>query len=294
MILSMTGYGAAKADRAGVSYALEVRSVNNRYLKITIKLPDHLQFAETEIDRLVRTRLARGTVALTFRKRGDASSVSQSLNQAVLRQYVETLSRAAASAEAPTVVDLASVALLPGVIDAGEADDAEKQQLLETLLDVTSRAIDGVIAMRTDEGRALRADLDMNCAAIRAELDAVAERSPAVVEEYHERLRTRVATLMRAGGFELAADGLAREVAIFAERCDISEELSRLRSHLDQFRDLCDRGEQVGRTLDFLAQEFLREANTIASKSNDAKIGRCVVQIKTLIDRVKEQVQNVE
>lgn len=294
MILSMTGYGAAQAEEGGVSFALEIRSVNNRYLKVTIKLPEHLQFAEAEIDRLVRNRIARGTVTLTFRQRSDASAVAKSLNLEALQQYVDLLSKVRASDGAATTIDLATVAQLPGVADPGGLDDAQRQRRLEVLLDLTGRGLDAMIAMRREEGRALHAELLSHSAAIRTELDAIAERAPVVVEEYHERLRTRVATLMQAGGFELAADGLMREVAVFAERCDIAEEVSRLRSHLDQFAELCDRGEQVGRTLDFLAQEFLREANTIASKSNDARIARGVVQVKAMIDRVKEQVQNVE
>ena len=122
----------------------------------------------------------------------------------------------------------------------------------------------------------------------------MSERAPMVVEEYHQRLKSRVASLLEAGGFELHEEGLMREVAVFAERCDITEELTRLGSHLDQFLDLCDRPEPVGRTLDFLTQELLREANTIASKSNDTAIARNVVEVKATIDRMKEQVQNVE
>jgi uncharacterized protein (TIGR00255 family) len=137
-------------------------------------------------------------------------------------------------------------------------------------------------------------DLYASLAGIRREVESVQGRAPMVVDEYHERLKARVGMLMQKGGFELQADGLMREVAIFAERCDIGEEINRLSSHLDQFVELCERGEQVGRTLDFLTQELLREANTIGSKSNDAVIARSVVTVKGLIDRLKEQVQNVE
>jgi len=294
MILSMTGYGAAQTDDDGVSFALEIRSVNNRYLKLTTKLPEHLQFAETAMDRKVRDRVARGTVTLTVRQRSDAADVAKSLNLPALQQYVDLLSRVRSSEGAATTIDLATVAQLPGVADPGVLDDARRQRQLEVLLELTHRALDALMAMRREEGRALHAELLSHCATIRAELDAIGERAPVVVDEYHERLKTRVATLMQAGGFELAADGLMREVAIYAERCDITEEVSRLRSHLDQFAELCERGEQIGRTLDFLAQEFLREANTIASKSNDARIARGVVLVKAMIDRVKEQVQNVE
>ncbi|MGD2109915.1 MAG: DUF1732 domain-containing protein, partial [Phycisphaerae bacterium] len=144
------------------------------------------------------------------------------------------------------------------------------------------------------EGEAIRRDLLNACGTIRKALGEVSTRAPKVVEQYHDRLKTRVETLLQAVEIELDADGLMREVAIFAERCDISEEVARLHSHLDQFTQLCDRGEQVGRTLDFLTQEMLREANTIAAKANDSAIARNIVEIKGSIDRLKEQVQNVE
>lgn len=294
MIVSMTGYGAAQAEHGGVGYAVEIRSVNNRYLKLHIKLPDDLQFAEPEVDRLIRSRISRGTVTCSFRRRTDAAEVSKSLNLAALQRYVDILAGIHIKTGISTTIDLATVAQFPGVSDPGDADETLRKHKLEILLKLTERGIEAMSAMRSDEGKALLAELHAHCDTIRRELGTVAERAPFVVQEYHERLKTRVATLMQGGGFELAADGLMREVAIYAERCDITEEIGRLRSHLDQFVQLCDRGEQVGRTLDFLAQELLREANTIGSKSNDTTIARAVVQIKSMIDRIKEQVQNVE
>ena len=162
------------------------------------------------------------------------------------------------------------------------------------LTELTNRGLDALMDMRRDEGRSLHDDLLGYCEAVRTRLASIASRAPGVIDEYRERLRSRVASLMQSGGFQLEADGLLREVAVFAERCDISEEITRMGSHLDQFVEVCGRDEQVGRTLDFLAQELLREANTIGSKSNDAAIARSVVEIKGLIDRLKEQVQNVE
>ena len=294
MIVSMTGYGAALMEDGGVGYLLEIRSVNNRYLKLHIKLPDDLQFAETEIDRLVRSRISRGTVTCIFRRRADAAEVAKSLNLAALQRYVDLLAGIRSSNGTPTTIDLATVAQFPGVSDAGDLDEPTRQHKLDVLLELTRRGIDALGTMRREEGRAIATEIHGHCEAIRTELEAIARRAPLVIQEYHDRLKTRVGALLQGGGFELAADGLMREVAIYAERCDISEEISRLRSHLDQFVQLCDRDEQVGRTLDFLAQELLREANTIGSKSNDTPIARAVVQIKSMIDRIKEQVQNVE
>jgi uncharacterized protein (TIGR00255 family) len=293
MILSMTGYGSARHAENGVAHELEVRSVNNRYLKLAIKLPEHLQFAESEIDKLLRSRLARGSVTLTLRLRGEALTAAP-LDTHLLQQYVNLLSQVRLPGGVQPVVDLAAVAALPGVTGPVNLDDQARQKALHMMTELANRGLDSLLAMRREEGRLLHDDLTTCCDAVRRKLAVVADRAPTVIHEYRDRLQTRVAALMQSGGFELEADALAREVALFAERCDISEEIQRLNSHLDQFHELCGRGEQVGRTMDFLAQEMLREANTIGSKSNDAAIARNVVEIKGLIDRLKEQVQNVE
>lgn len=293
MIVSMTGYGAAQHTENGVSHALEIRSVNNRYLKLSIKLPEQLQFAESDIDKLLRNRLARGTISYTVRVRGDASTL-KAVDMTVLQQYVDVLSQVRLPAGVQPVIDLATAALLPGVSEPPDIDDEAKRCFVEMLTELTNRGLNALIDMRREEGRTLHEELLGCCEAIRNHLALIAARAPGVIDEYRERLRSRVAALMQGGGFQLEADGLLREVAVYAERCDISEEISRLNSHLEQFAEMCDRDEQVGRTLDFLAQELLREANTIGSKSNDAAIARSVVEIKGLIDRLKEQVQNVE
>ncbi len=294
MIQSMTGYGAAEHVDGRVSYALEIRSVNHRYLKLSIKLPDHLQFLESELDKLVRSRIARGSVTCTLRVRSEGELGLRAINVPAMQEYVDQIRRVKVPEGVSAAIDLAAVALLPGVCEPPNLDEEARQHQLQIVADLTGRAIDALLDMRREEGRALHQDLFSCCDAVRARLGEIGVRAPRVVDEYHERLKSRVETLMQAGGFELEADGLMREVAIYAERCDISEEIARLISHLDQFAELCERGDQVGRTLDFVSQEMLREANTIASKSNDTLIARSVVEIKGLIDRLKEQVQNVE
>jgi uncharacterized protein (TIGR00255 family) len=294
MIQSMTGYGSAEQTDGGVSYALEIRSVNNRYLKLTLKLPDYLQYLESDVERQLRGRLARGTVHCVLRVRGEVDAEQAGVNLAALQRYVDVLARVRVPAQLHPVIDLAAMLQLPGVCEAADLDDEAKQKEQKTVERLLGKALDALAAMRTEEGRALQRDLTLSCEAIRTALTTVRQRAPSVVGEYHERLRSRVAVLMQAGNYELEADALAREVAVYAERCDVSEEVTRLTSHLDQFIQLCQRGDQVGRTLDFLTQELLREANTIASKSNDAEIARSVVDIKGRIDRLREQVQNVE
>ncbi len=294
MIRSMTGYGAAELGEDGVAYSVEVRTVNHRYLKLSIKLPEHLQFLESDIEKLLRARLARGSVSCTLRTRSEFQSGLRSLNMDAVQRYVTLLSSVAMPDGVTPTIDLAMVATLPGVCEGPELDEATRKIHASAAAKLTGLALDDVIEMRDREGQALRDDLAVCCQAIRQELEGVAERAPTVIEEYHERLQQRVSVLTKAAQLELDADSLIREVAVFADRADISEEIARLRSHLVQFDKICERNDAAGRTLDFLTQELLREANTIASKSNDAVIARGVVEIKRWIDRLKEQVQNVE
>lgn len=290
----MTGYGSAGHTQDGVGHAVEIRSVNNRYLKLNIKLPEHLQFAEPAVEKLLRGRISRGTINYSLRVRTTGGSELARINMAVLQGYVDQIAGVAVPANVRPTIDLGNLANLPGVCDAPELDEERRAAELQRIEQLTAAALDALISMRRDEGRALREDLLGTCQTIRERLKEVAVRAPAVVQEYHDRLKSRVEMLLKESKLELESDSLRREVAIYAERCDINEELSRLSSHLDQFADLIARGDSVGRTLDFLAQELLREANTIASKSNDAAIARSIVEVKGLIDRVKEQVQNVE
>lgn len=293
MILSMTGFGAAEACEGGVSYRVEIRSVNNRYFKSAIKLPEHLQRFEGDVDRLLRSRLGRGSVAFALRLRDDNSPTSVRINPAALKKYVETLETVAASHPSASI-DLAVLLEYPGVCEPVEMDEAVLTAQFRIVERLTTEAMDKLISMRQVEGQALERDLAEQCTTIRDRLSQIADRAPSVVEEYHKRLRTRVQQLLETVSVELDQESLIREVAIFAERCDVNEELSRLASHLDQFAELCASPEEAGRKLDFLAQEMLREANTIGSKASDGQVSRHVVEIKAAIDRLKEQVQNIE
>ena len=294
MILSMTGYGSAQRLEDGFTYSLVIKSVNHRYLKLAIRLPELLQFAENAVEKALRARVARGSVSYTLWVRSDGEAGLATLDIATMQRYVDQMTQVRLPDGTERRIDLSTVASLPGVCQAPEADESAQKQQLEVLEELTAEALAGLLRMRREEGKALGKDLLQICEAIRTQVGQVAVRAPVVVEEYHERLKSRVGALLKAGELELESDGLMREVAIYADRCDISEEVARLVSHLDQFTEFCNRDEQVGRTLDFLTQELLREANTIAAKAGDATIARGVVEIKRLIERLKEQVQNVE
>jgi uncharacterized protein (TIGR00255 family) len=289
----MTGFGSAAGQVESVSYVVEVRSVNNRYLKISCKLPDFLAAAESEIEALVRHRVQRGTLTLSVQTRLPEDRAAGRVNAAVLSNYLDQLRMIDVEGNPMLRVDLATLMQLPGVCEPPSLEGLV-ESTRDGLLALVAQAIDNLAKMRRKEGDNLKADLLANCDEVERNLAAVAEVAPKVVVDYHDRLSLRVAELTRAAKISIDEDLLAREVAIFADRCDIAEEITRLRAHVEQFRQTGDSPEPAGRKLDFIAQEMLREANTIASKANSAEIARHVVDIKTAIDRIKEQVQNVE
>jgi uncharacterized protein (TIGR00255 family) len=293
MILSMTGFGDAEVQEKGIRYHVEIRSVNNRYFKSAIKMPEQFQSLEVDIDRLLRARLGRGSVTFVLRVKDENAATACEINIAVLSRYLTRLEEVARG-RVGVRIDLASLLEAPGVCEPPEMDKDLLTEQFKAIERATSGAIGKMLEMRRAEGAALLRDLKQQCHVISGRLEEIRRRGPSVVEDYGKRLHIRVQQMMSESSVELDHDALVREVAIFAERCDVNEEVSRISSHLDQFTELCDGSEDAGRKLDFLAQEMLREANTIGSKASDAEITRHVVEIKAAIDRIKEQVQNVE
>lgn len=294
MIASMTGFGVAQRCVTGVSYALEMRSVNHRYFKASIKLPDGMTFAEPGIESQLREKLTRGSVSLTLRIRNQAATAAYDINHNALSVYADALSRVERKSGVAATIDLATLATLPGVCQLPELDESEREARVAIIREMVGEALGQLVEMRFREGQALHDDLVRLREATLVELAVIEERAPSVIEEYHERLGKRLERLLAGGTVELDRDAIAREVALYAERADISEEVVRLRAHLEHFAEVCEGSSSAGRKLDFLTQEMLREANTIGSKSNDARIARCVVEMKAAIGRIKEQVQNVE
>ncbi len=292
MIRSMTGFGGAQAHIAGIRYAVEVRSLNGRYFKPSIKLPEMWTHAEAAIEKLLRQHLSRGSLYFTLRMQMEDESAAYTVNPAALRHYIDQ-ARAALPGSDGVTFEVGSLLLLPGVCVPPAADELVEKSW-PALRQAIEQAVEQLMDMRRREGQALHDDLMGHLSLIEQRLEAIAARKDDVVTEYHRRLIARVNELIHAAQLKISEQDLVREVAVYAERSDISEEISRLRSHLEQFRQAAAGEEQAGRKLDFITQEMLREANTIASKANDADIVRHVVDIKSCIDRVKEQVQNVE
>jgi uncharacterized protein (TIGR00255 family) len=294
MIRSMTGFGVATAEADGARCSVELRSVNGRFFKSTLRLPDELQALEPELESLLMRRLSRGSVTATVRWVETTARAVASINTEALKAYVAQLRTAL-----PPGVDgglrLGDLLALPGVV----ADDravAMADRARPMVLRLADEACNALLAARAREGEALRQLLSGFGDQIDAGLAAVRNRAPQVVEQYQERLRVRVNGLLKDMGTTIGEAELVKEVAIYAERSDVAEEIARLSGHMEHFRAIIapSNPQPGGRELDFLAQEMLREANTIASKSADVEISRRIVEMKTAIDRIKEQCQNAE
>ncbi len=292
MLRSMTGFGDARGAVEGVEFVVEIRSVNNRYLKVSIRLPDGFSSIESDLESSLRSRLHRGSVTLTVRMKVLGEQGACDVNTAALSRYLEQLRPVVTDPNPMLRIDLGSLLQLPGVCIPPNDELCAKMQ--QDLRKVIEAATDKLVEMRQDEGEVIAAELKASCDDIEETLSEIARRAPEVVLNYHDRLTSRVAELTNAAQIKLDQDVLAREVAIFADRSDITEEINRLKAHLNQFRRQLESSDPVGRKLDFIAQEMLREANTIGSKGNDSEITKAVVEVKTSVDRIKEQVQNVE
>jgi uncharacterized protein (TIGR00255 family) len=293
MIVSMTGFGDASAERSGTHYAVEIRSLNNRFFKSVLKLPDNLSGLEPEVETLLREGLGRGSITYILKMRTDSAEAAYHINTQALSAYLEQLQQIRGLGSTVSI-DLASLVQLPGVCQEPRDETDEIARHGSVIRELTSIAITKLAAMRAREGQSLMTDLLKHSKLIATHLAEIEKRAPIVIEDYHRKLTQRVNLLLSKAELQVNQADLLREVAVFAERADISEEIQRLTSHLEAFEHACKTGEHAGRKLDFITQEMLREANTIASKANDAEIARHIVEIKGAIDRLKEQVQNIE
>lgn len=290
-IRSMTGFGRATLTVAGVAHTVEIRAVNHRYLDLKMRLPGHLAGLEADIRAQVRGALPRGRVDLyVTSSAGDAQvGAAVVLNPALADRLIAAGKAVVDKGALPLSADF--VLGWPGVLQTVPgALDAEA--LKAAVLPAVDAALAAVIEMRQIEGRALAADLRGHLAAMQAEHAALLAEAPSQVEQYQQRLQARINALL--AGREVDETRLLHEVAVFAERSDVAEELSRLNSHFEQFTAQLDRAEPVGRRLDFLCQEMLREANTIASKVQDAGLSARAIELKARLEQLREQAQNVE
>lgn len=289
----MTGFGRASANHALGAVTIEVKSVNNRFLKVSLRLPDAFAELESELESQIRGSLARGSVYASIGFDRGRPDVTYSLNEPLLREWLPKL-KALAKQQGSREPELADLLAMDGAV----LEQAEPLQPDESLWAVVKEtlgaALKGLKEMRAREGESLRRDLDARVRNVAQLARRVETRAPQLVQEYRQKLKQRIEKLLADSGVAADEAALAREVAYFADRCDITEETTRLEHHCAQFLKGIAADGEVGRKLDFVAQEMLRETNTIASKANDAELASIAVEMKSEIEKIKEQVQNLE
>lgn len=293
MIKSMTGYGRAETILKGKRTVAEIKSLNHRYLEVSLRLPPALASLEMEIKKKIASVFSRGKIEVSIRMdyNGSPDKVTGlDLNIPLIRSYYSLLCRIKQELNMKDEITLAMMAAFRDAFAVPEEDDiAAVWQLLEVVLD---EAVVALTVMREKEGDVLCRDLRDRVATVARLLDVVGNRGPQALTAYQKRLRERIREL--ADDMEIDESRLMQEISIMAEKSDIMEEIVRLRSHIDQFNDMLQSDQAVGRKVDFLIQEMGREVNTIGAKSGDAEISRHVIEIKSELARIREQVQNIE
>lgn len=293
-LLSMTGFGEVRDKSDDYAFAVELRTVNSRHFKLSMRVTEGYGSLESAAEKVIREYVKRGTVQCNLRVRHLGAADDYRINKQLLNLYVDQLQEVAASREIDERIQLENLTTLPGVVEElseNAEDPGEIWPLLEPLL---RTALQNLTTMRATEGEALAEDLKQQCTVVESSLDAIDKLAPRVVEHYRKRIYDRVSEVMGQMNVAVEPGDLVREVALFADRSDISEEVVRLRSHLQQFHEALGLSESTGRKLEFICQEMGRETNTIGSKANDADISTHVVEIKTALERIREQIQNVE
>ena len=294
MIQSMTGYGRTEAILNDRKYTVEIKSLNHRYLEISLRVPTLLSPLELEIKKKISGRFTRGRIEASIRMDSDCGSISEGryeLNLPLIRNYYELL---ILLKQELNLEEKITLTMMTGFRDAFVLKDPglDLSVVWEDLETVLDKAMAALIEMRKKEGENIYHDLMQRLNLIIKSLDSIALRAPQVTVEYQKRLSERVKEL--TGGMVLDDLRLGQEVAIMAEKSDITEEIVRLKSHIHQFGDLLKNIDAAGRNIDFIIQEMIREINTIGSKSSDADISRKVIEIKSELARIREQVQNIE
>ena len=291
---SMTGFGRGSAAGDGFAVSVEIKTVNNRYLDIHVRGPQELTSLEMDIRKRVNARLSRGRVDLNINFDRTGETASYQTNQAVVAAYVDALREIQHQFNLSGDIDVSAIARLPGALSSprNELTD-EMVGGIEAAID---QALDNLEQMRSVEGQSLASEMNNRLQTIQQRIPVIESTAAELVDAYQQRLQKRISELTSRSGqpIELDPTRLAQEVAYLADRSDITEELARLRSHVEQFREALESNEEVGKRLDFLLQELNREANTVLSKSTEISIKEAALAIKAEVEKLREQVQNVE
>lgn len=291
-LLSMTGYGSAKGSVEGQEITVELKSVNNRYLDCSVRLPRNFLFAEDTVKQAVSAGVSRGKVdVFVSAQASQDSGTVVSVNEELARGYRDAVARIAETLGLESGLNAFSLARFPDVLTV-ERCELDKDKAAAALSEITAKAVEEFNAMREREGERLRRDMLGKLETIEGLVSVVEERSPQTVKQYRERLEARLRDIL--ADRSLDEQRVITEAAIFADRTAVDEETVRLRSHIAQFRTMLEEGSPIGRKMDFLVQEFNRESNTIGSKCSDASLAKVVVDLKSEIEKIREQLQNVE
>ncbi len=290
----MTGYGDAHHQEQETAIGVEVRTVNNRYLKLVLRANEGFNALETDVENLVRQHVKRGTMQVNLHVVRQPKAEDYRINEVALGSYREQLIQLNKKWGLTTPIAPQDLLELPGVVAEDRAEAIDPAEVWPILEPVLLQAIEKLQRMRKQEGDAMAANLRENCEVIAEQLTGIEGRAPLVAEGYRSRLEERLRKILADQGIAAGQPDILREVSLFAERTDISEETVRLRSHLVQFLRTMDLADSSGRKLDFLTQEMFRETNTIGAKANDVEIAQKVIEIKAAIERMREMVQNVE
>ena len=293
MLKSMTGFGRGESRNTDYNFNVEIKTVNHRYNDIIIRMPKHLNYLEEQIKSIIKSKINRGRVEVYIElEYSSESNIDIRIDMPLAKSYKSQLDSMMEELNIEDKVKLIHMLMFPEIIrkEKKEIEEDVLWQSLETALEI---ALDNVVNMRIKEGAILKKDMENQIFKIEEELLKIEERAPIVVIEYRDKLENRIAELLD-GKIKVDEDRLNYEIAFFADKSDINEEVVRLKSHSNQFLDSLNESESVGRRLDFILQEMNREINTIGSKSDDLTISNCVVNIKSQLEKIREQVQNVE
>jgi uncharacterized protein (TIGR00255 family) len=288
----MTGHGQSALKHGEIAVDVEIRTVNNRFLKVNSKISDTATSLEPQIEGIIREYLKRGSVNVSVRVSQMGRNNASTINRLTLEDYLTQSEAIAKKIGIQLQYQVGELLLLPGVLESARQLDDES--LLEVVRDGLKSALEDLQSMRHREGVAMAAQLTSSLEQIDAFRKQIELRAPDVVTDYRNKLEQRVRAGLASVGQQVGEFDLLREVLLYADRCDISEEITRLNSHLHQFRQAISHPESQGRRLDFLIQELFRETNTIGAKANDSQISQWVVSIKTTIEQMRELIQNVE
>ena len=292
MIKSMTGYGRGESNLPGKKFNVELKAVNHRYSEVVLRMPRSLSQFEDRIRKIIQSRIARGRVdGFLSQEECGEKAVAVNVDKALAAAYYKAIKDLQEVLDITGSINIKYLTDLPGVLVVEEPSE-DVEELWPSILEAVEAALESLIRMRETEGEQLASDLMQRIDRLVLLNEQIRERSPAVVEEYREKLRTRLNDFIKDGSLD--PERLTAEAAVFADRSNITEETVRLESHLKQAGAFLKEGQPVGRKLDFIVQEMNREINTIGSKANDLEISHIVVEVKSEIEKIREQVQNLE